>query len=140
MARKGRDYAAEYKRRQAKARREGYTGYYGKRIRGGKPPSAPAPTGAALKKARGHASASDLAREAGPGWFVSAFPIDRDDAGRWQRVRLDVIDDQGVEHEYWLSGSQLDEEELERIADELIDEGVRFSPQYDIRNAYAKAA
>src|ERR1035437_5505534 len=49
-----RDYAAEYARRQAKARSLGYTGYYARRIRLGAPASAPAPRGAELAVRRGH--------------------------------------------------------------------------------------
>ncbi len=133
MARK-RDYAAEYRRRQAKARKEGYSSYYGKRIRQGKAPSVKAPTGQELRRARGHASASDLAAEAQAGWFLSAFPLDRGPGGRWTRMRLDVIDDEGTEREYWLSGHQLDRPNIEALARDLDAAGVRFSPRYDLRS------
>lgn len=131
-----RDYAAEYRRRQAKARREGFSGYYAKRVRGGEraTPSAPAPTGAALRRARGHASQSDLVDEANAGWFISVFPLDRDASGRWTRMRIDAIDDDGSEREYWLSGHQLDRENLKRLARDLDAAGVRFSPKYDLRS------
>lgn len=128
-----RDYAAEYRRRQAKARREGFSGYYGKRIRRGAPPSAPAPTGAELRAARGHAAGSDLAREAQSDWFISVFPMDRDSAGRWTRIRIDAIDDEGREREYWLTGKQLTRKRIEQLAADLEAARVRFSPRYDLR-------
>lgn len=135
MARR-RDYAAEYRRRQEKARQEGFSGYYAKRIRAGKPPSAPAPTGVALRRARGHAAGSDLAREAQSDWFVSAFPLDRNAAGQWTRMRIDVIDDDGREREYWLTGDQLSRKNIRRLAMDLDRAGVRFSPKYDLRTLH----
>lgn len=124
-----RDYAAEYKRRQARARALGYESYYARRVRKGAPPSAPKPSGAALRRARGHAAGRDLARSSRDGDLLIASLGGRDLQGRYHRVDVTVIPaDGGDEREFTLRGSQLSPEYLQRLVDDLERRGVIFSP------------
>lgn len=117
MARK-RDYAAEYARRQARARELGYENYYGRRVRAGAPPSAPAPRGEALARARGHRSSADLEALLRAGRVervTTVTSIDR--RGRDETTVIADLDD-GRTVEFTLRGPQVD-----RIAGVIDDMG-----------------
>jgi hypothetical protein len=125
-----RNYAAEYARRQQRARERGFENYYARRIRGGKAatPETPRPAGERLRRLRGHASGADMRREAGDGAQVMAQLGGRDSQGRYHRVDVTVIAADGREHEYQLQGQQIERDYLEALAAELGARGMIFSP------------
>lgn len=135
MARKPRDYAAEYARRQARARELGFSGYYERRTR--PRPGAPKPPPAELRRKRGHASGADLKREVKAGALVQVQRTDRDpETGRLKRVELLVIDADGKEKTYVLTGNQLSQRNLDAIGDAVNAAGGIVSPVYSVRGVY----
>lgn len=94
-----RDYAAEYARRQARARAAGFESYYDRRVRGGRAatPSTPRPSGDLLQRARGHAGRAGLLAYIQPGDIVMldrhVKDHDRDERGRWRRIGKEVHPD-----------------------------------------------
>lgn len=141
MARK-RDYAAEYARRQARARELGYAGYYERRVRAGAPPSAPKPTGERLRGLRGHASRADLERAVRSGRvaIISQVPGRRDpDTGRYLSVEFDVQLTDGSTRTYTLRGRQLDDRRIASLRDAVQDAGadVYVNPSVDVLSVAA---
>jgi hypothetical protein len=130
MPRRPRNYAAEYARRQARARQRGFESYYARRVRGGAAatPETPAPRGERLRRLRGHASGADMRREAGDGAQVTAQLGGRDGRGRYHRVDVTVIDPDGREHEYQLQGRRIERDYLEALVADLDARGIIFSP------------
>lgn len=132
-----RDYAAEYARRQALAKERGHASYYEQRIRGGAeaPPDAERPTGAELRRARGHSGLSDLLREIQPESLVAISTnlrnLETDDAGNWVQIPLTVYAPDGEEREYLLS--DISDDLLDWLIGELDDLDVDYSPDYDLR-------
>lgn len=104
-----RNYAAEYAARQARARAQGFTGYYGKRVRAGASPSAPAPKGERLRQARGHAGAADLTRTISSGRVeaMTQEAVSRDEAGRVTTVRVTVMLADGSQRSFTVRGRDL---------------------------------
>jgi hypothetical protein len=85
-----------------------------------------------LRRLRGHASAADLKRAASRAQFATMGEVERDEDGKITRVRVDLIEEDGTEQHYWLSGKQLDEEELERLHSELHGGGARVIVWYPL--------
>lgn len=141
--RRARNYAAEYARRQRRARELGFGNYYERRVRAGAPPSAPKPTGKVLRRRRGHAAGADLLREAPAGSTVTAQLGGRDAAGRYHRIDVTVLSPDGEEHAYTLQGSgQLSRGYVEQLVGELESRGSVFSPSpsLDLRQIGASAS
>lgn len=130
--RKPRDWKAAYRRRNERARALGYKSYYDYRAHGhgSTPPSAPRATGAQLRRLRGHASGADLAQTADrrQGSLVVATLGGRDGSGRYRRVDVTLIGDDGSETEFTLQGPQLRKDYLQALVDDLEAAGVVFSP------------
>jgi ribosomal protein L27 len=122
-----RDYAAAYKRRDARARALGFKSYYDQRVRKGKL-SAPRPTGAALRRARGHASGRDLLATARDGDVVVASMGGRDAQGRYRQIDITLLGSDGGDLEFTLRGSQMKASYLRRLVADLGAKGVTFSP------------
>jgi hypothetical protein len=136
VARKARDFRKEYQARQARARAAGYESYYGKRVRAGKPPSAPAPSGVELARARGHLSAADFRRELSEGAHVYVEGHKRGKDGRISQLDLRVVDGRsGKERTFRLRGKQITREALRRLVDQIERENVSLSgtPSLDLR-------
>jgi hypothetical protein len=128
-----RDYKAAYARRDARARALGFSSYYDQRVRKGRL-SAPRPTGAALRRARGHAGGRDLVGAAGEGDIVIAGNAIRDSRGRFKQIDLSLVDaNDGSEREFTLSGRQLSKAYLMKLVEDLEAKGVIFNYSYDLR-------
>lgn len=143
MARK-RDYRAEYQRRVAgtapgSAARQAARGHhvaageteYRRRVAGARTP-------AERRVAAGHGSLADLnrfLRRHGEGALVSIDPSgsERDPQGQWRRVHVLVLDENGDEHVFRLSGRQLDEHRLRRLVQLVDTVGGISSPTYPLR-------
>lgn len=128
MARK-RNYAAEYQRRQARARQLGYSSYYQRRVAGASSPEQRA-------KQAGHRSRADLLRRLGPGDQVSVQRTDRDPGtGQYRRIEFLVIDDSGQQSAYRLGGGQLSSAQLAGFIDQVEGKGAVFipSPSLDVK-------
>ena len=125
-----RAWKAAYRRRDQRARDLGYKNYYDYRAHGNgaTPPSAPRSTGNRLRVLRGHASGADLIRAAGRGGFVIATLGGRDGIGRYTRVDVTLIADDGSETDFLLRGKQLEKDYLAQLVDDLERAGVTFSP------------
>jgi len=97
-----RDYAAEYRRRQAKAKAAGFRNYYAQRTKGA--------TGQRLREARGHSGPKDLERtlRSGKVAVVSQEPLDRDPStGQWRKVKVRVMTQDGKTREFTIRGKTL---------------------------------
>lgn len=132
MARK-RNYAAEYARRQERARTLGFESYYARRVRRGAPPSAPRPSGRELRAARGHAGFRDLLRELGDGDIIGidgAASTRDPTTGRWTNVKIHVIDVNGREHTYTMRN--VSDEKVQDLLDRIESVGAISSPAYPI--------
>jgi hypothetical protein len=123
-----------YEARNARARALGYRSYYDYRAHGNGalPPSQPRLSGAALRRARGHAGAADLRRETKPGTLIMATPdaSSRRKDGTYGRVFVTAIGEDGSEREYLLKGKQLDAGELDKLMADLNAAGAVMSPTY----------
>lgn len=119
-----RDYAAEYARRQAKARSLGYGSYYQRRIRAGAPPSAAPARGERLAKLRGHRSSRDLERAIRPGTLLFAGDFERDADGRlvWIDVRL-VDEATGKDRTFRIQGKDMTADTAKRLLSAIDDAG-----------------
>lgn len=100
MARR-RDYAAEYARRQAKARREGFAGYYQRRTaeRATRP----------LSELRGHAGPADLRRllRSGRVDILTQEPGARNRRGQIQSVRITAQLTDGSQRSFTIRGKAI---------------------------------
>lgn len=137
MARQ-RDYAAEYARRQARARERGFENYYAQRIRGGAKasPLTPAPTGDRLRRARGHASLSDLKAALPNARTIQTIPIGYDpDTGSYRVYRFDVYDDEGDVTTYWLEDDELPDGWRDDLIDDFEDYDIDFDYDYPSEGA-----
>lgn len=138
MARR-RDFSAENAAREARARALGFESDYQRRIRGGRDasPSTPAFTGEQRAQAAGHRSRADLLRQLGPGDLVSVVSVDRDDRGRYKRIVVSVIDQDGREREYLLRGKgQLSDAAIASLTAGVDAAGAIQSPVYPLRGYY----
>jgi len=111
-----------WQRRNRLAQQRGYKNYYDYRTHnyGARPPSQPRARGAELRRLRGHASAADLKRAAPRAQFATMGEVERDEkTGEFKRIRIDLIAEDGSEREFWLSGKQLTDDELEALRDEI---------------------
>lgn len=134
-----RDYAAEYKRRQERARAAGFSNYYERRIRGGErkaKPASPRPTGAALRTARGHASAEDFIRELRPGALVEVTDYDRGADGQVRRLGLLVTDEDGGERSYNIGHAGLRGGRVGAMLGAVSSAGAIDSPKYGIHDVF----
>lgn len=129
MARK-RDYRAEYARRQERARQLGHKGYYQRRVAGAERGTE------AFQRARGHRGRADLVRSLRPGDLVGIEPSTsaRDKQGRWTRVVINVIGEDGAEREYTLTKAQLTDEKLRALIGAIDAAGAIQSPNYPLRS------
>lgn len=127
-----RDYAAEYARRQARARAAGFSGYYEQRTRPS--PGAPRPSTEELSRLRGHRGFADLLRSLGEGDIVSVDPgSERNALGQWDRLGVTVIDgDDGTEREYLIR--DLDREMIDELLDRMDEVDADDSDAYGINN------
>jgi hypothetical protein len=122
-----RDYKAAYARRNARARALGFTSYYDQRVRKGRL-SAPRPTGAALRRLRGHASGRDLLATARDGDVVIASMGGRDANGKYHHVDITLLGSDGGDLEFTLRGPQMKTSYLKQLVADLEAKGVAFSP------------
>lgn len=111
-----------YEARNARARALGFRNYYDYRIRSGRLEN-PRPTGAALRVARGHASAADLRDWARQGGATVSRIAERDAGGRRTVVDVSYTDDRGV-RQFRLRGPQVSDDYLSDLYDDLDDAGV----------------
>ena len=118
MARK-RDYAAEYAARQARARARGFESYYGERVRGGARarPSAAAPSGVELRRARGHLSMADLVDlvERGKVETIAQTPGPRGAGGEYESAVIDVTLQNGDRLTFRLRARELERDKLDDL-------------------------
>lgn len=125
MAR-NRDYAAEYRRRQARARALGFESYYKRRVSGAGSPEARA-------RAAGHRGFEGLLRAVKPGSIVA---VDRkptkDSRGRITSVDIRVTDEDGSEKLFTLRGRQLTPRNLDRLQQMIEDQDAITSPGYPV--------
>lgn len=105
-----RDYAAEYARRQARAREAGFRSYYAKRVAG------TAPGSEARARKSGHRAASDLEQRIRSGRVVA---MKASIYGRSVTVR--TVDDRGRSQEF---NVDRDSPVWDRLAQDARDEGV----------------
>lgn len=137
MARR-RDYRAEYRRRQALARKLGYGSYYQRRVRQGAPPSSAAPSGERLRRARGHTGPADLERllRGGRVSVLNQEPIGaRDpDSGQYDEIRVTAMLSDGTQQTFRLRGRQLDKDAMRPLRQAATDAGadVYTNPSLDI--------
>jgi hypothetical protein len=117
-------------RDNARARALGYDSYYDLRVHdyGRLSPDQPRARGELLRRLRGHASGSDLKRDAAEGDLVVGSMGRRDAKGHYRQVDVTIIHADGGEGEYRLQGSQLDRDYLLDLVEELEADGVIFSP------------
>lgn len=141
MARR-RDYAAEYARRQAKAHREGFSGYYEKRITEGTGVRPPAD----VRRLRaGHASAADLKRAFRSGRVDHVFqqPVGERDpkTGQYREVRVTVTLSNGDQRSYRLRGDQLRSGKLRGLQRAAIEAGADLysNPSLDVLGVRSSA-
>lgn len=129
--------------RNAIARSLGFRNEYDMRIRGGIgaarrkeiTPETPKPSGAELRRARGHAGVSDLLRDFQPGSnvriAVNLRQIETDDAGDFVEIPLIITTPDGDEREYFLR--DIDMDELDYLIDELDDMDADYDEDYDLQ-------
>lgn len=125
-----RDYAAEARRRNERARALGFKNYYERRTR--LEPGAERPSTQVLRRRRGHASRKDLLRDARPGDLVTVIGTDRDKQGRLRRIQISVIDEQGDERLYWISTRNMRQKDLDQLVEGLLAAGVVDNPSYPL--------
>lgn len=127
MARK-RDYAAEYARRQKRARALGFESYYERRTRG--TPGAAKPSREQLAIRRGHRSSRDLVRELREGDLIlcDITNVRWNEGRQWfNLIEKTVIPASlGPHREYTLR--RVSRERLRRLIDQEIAKGAIFSP------------
>lgn len=125
----------------ARARAAGYRDYYDYRKHGygAVPPDVPV-VGAALRRARGHASAADFRREIRDGSMVLVGELQRGAKGRYTKVTITVIDIDGRERNYVLRGKALSAAMLRTLATAAVDAGATISPtkSLDLRQLAAE--
>lgn len=126
MARGRREQLSAWQRRNVRAQSLGYQNYYDYRAHdyGKRPPGEPRPTGELLARLRGHRGRADLVATTKVGDILTMGEVRRDEQGRLKAVRIDRIEDDGGETQFWLSGGRLDD--LEGLTDELDEAGARF--------------
>ena len=123
-----------YERRNAAARAKGYRSYYDYRAHdnGRIPPTQPRLRGEGLRRARGHAGASDLRRAVKPGTLIVATPdaSSRRKDGTYGRVMVTAIGEDGSEREFVLQGAALKPDALDKLMADLSAAGAIASPTY----------
>lgn len=130
--------SGDWARRNARAAQLGYRNFYDYRIHdyGRIPPGEPGATGETKQRLRGHRSRADLLRSLGPGDLISVFSSERDTkTGRYKRVDLLVIDENGRQRSYRLGPRQLRQVDLDSLITQVEGAGAVFSPSpsLDIR-------
>jgi hypothetical protein len=122
--------SAAYERRDAAARAKGYKGYYDYRAHdnGRLPPSAPRLRGEALAQSRGHRSLADLQRAFKPDALLAVSEVERDRRGRFRELTVTLVDPNGREREFTLSGKQLDKAKMREFVGDLTAAGVTVDP------------
>jgi hypothetical protein len=134
--RKARDHQAAYRRRDARARAEGFASYYDKRVRSGKL-SAPRPRGRELRRRRGHAGRADFLASLGEGDLiimprgissVEYDPNARNGQGAYREIeKLVVYARPGVLERTWILRNLTRAELIETIKEEQR-RGAYFAP------------
>lgn len=116
-------------KRNAAARALGYRNYYDYRIHGyGRRPAAAPVDTYNRDRLRGHRSRADLLRQADEGALVTYNGSERNPDGTYRWVELAVIDVDGRERIYRLSGQQLTRDALRALVDQLVDAGAILTP------------
>ena len=132
MARQ-RDYAAEYRARQERARARGFRDYYEQRTR--VRPGAPKPSREQLAERRGHAGYEDLLRylrARGEGALVGIDPVGSERAadGTWKVVRITVLAEDGSERTFTMR--KVTDEKVQKLITVIHDAGAIDSPLYPV--------
>lgn len=138
---RSRDHAAAYRRRDERARAEGFASYYDKRVRGGKLDT-PRPKGETLRHRRGHAGPADLEQllRAGKVAVLSQEPVGQPgEDGRYRQVRVTAQLSDGSQRRFTLrsqgpTGDQLSRENLKSLRAAISDAGtdVYTNPSIDV--------
>jgi hypothetical protein len=121
---------AAYERRNERARAKGYKSYYDYRAhnQGKLPPSAPRASGAALRRLRGHASRADLISGLREDTLIVAAGYERDAAGRFKQLDLQLVDERGRTSEFTLRGRQLDGPAMRKLVATMLATGAVVDP------------
>jgi hypothetical protein len=130
VARSRRGLSHDYAVREARARAEGYRNDYDRRMHdhGRIPPGEPPlSTPAAKARARGH-ERERLEQNLKPNSLVLVSDSTRRADGRYTRLVVTVIDENGVEREFVLRGSAITRERLESLAAAVEASGAIISP------------
>ena len=122
-----RDYSDEYRRRQERAREEGFASDYERRMRQGDP-GRDLPRGEEAEYLRGHRGEEYLRGDAQPGDLLVVETGSRDSAGRFTTLML--IPEGPDRPERLISIRGMDSDELADLLDDLIAEGVTIDPDY----------
>jgi hypothetical protein len=132
-AKRQRNYAAEYARRQQRAREQGFGSYYQRRVAGTRPGTEE------RARASGHRSFRDLLRSIKEGSIVSIDPVEstRNARGQWTVVAITILDEYGDERTFWLTEKQLTDERIRQLIQTIDDKGAIQSPSYPAANLYA---
>lgn len=129
MARMPRDYAAEYARRQARARSLGYKGYYQRRTAGAE--------GEEKRSKAGHRGYRDLLRYLKANGEGAVVGIDagasiRSADGSWRIVHITVLGADGTERTFRVQGRNLDDARIGELSAVIHDAGAVSSPNYPV--------
>lgn len=139
--------SASWNRRNYAAKALGYKNYYDYRVHdnGRLPPAAPV-TGQLRRRNRGHRSAADFERRLrstrNPVRQVLPVGLERGPGGRYERILVAVLLDDGSQVDYILRGKQASEVNLRRLRRVLDDAGIHYqeAPSIDVFSSLSKAA
>lgn len=133
-----RDYAAENRAREQRARELGFTSDYDRRVRGGAAasPSSPKPSGSELARRAGHRGRAALLADVREGDLVSVVSTDRNPDGTYRRMVISVIDADGNEREYWLRRDALLPASILSLSQLIDAAGAVQAPAYPLLRFY----